>query len=142
VAPWFFTKVMRPVVAHLRSLGHRIYSYIDDFFGAAVTANEEVPATEADTLLAGWDIESLFIQLGLWLHPKKCYFSGQRELEILGILVDTRRAMFPLSPVKLRKLETAARRPLAYAASHRRHVPARALRSFAGLGNSTNMAVV
>jgi hypothetical protein len=50
--------------------------------------------------------------------------------------------MFLLLPGKLRKLETAALRLLAHAASHRRHVPARALRSFAGLGNSTNLAVV
>jgi hypothetical protein len=26
VAPWCFTKAMRPVLAHLRSRGHRIYS--------------------------------------------------------------------------------------------------------------------
>jgi ribonuclease HI len=142
VAPWFFTKAMRPVVAHLRSRGHRIYSYLDDFFGAAATACAGAPATEVDTQQAGRDISALFRRLGLWLHPTKCDFSGRRELEILGILVDTRRAMFLLSPTKLRKLETAARRLLAYASSHRRHVPARALRSFAGLGNSTNLAVV
>jgi hypothetical protein len=135
VAQWFFTEVMRRVVTHLRSLGHQIYSYLDDLFGAAANANEKVPATEADTLQAGRDIESLFRRLGLWLHPTKCDLSGQRELEILGILVDTRRAMFILSPVKLRKLETAARCLLANAASHRRHVPTREPRSFAGLGN-------
>jgi hypothetical protein len=38
VAPWFFTKAMRPVVAFLRSRGHRVFSYIDDFFGAGGTA--------------------------------------------------------------------------------------------------------
>jgi hypothetical protein len=142
VAPWFFTKAMRPVVAHLRSKGHRIYSYLDDFFGAAATGCADEPATEEDTVRAGRDIFTLFRRLGLRLHPTKSDFTGRRALEILGILVDTRRALFLLSPAKLRKLEVAARRLLAHAASHRRHVPVRMLRSFAGLGNSTNLAVV
>jgi hypothetical protein len=49
VAPWFFTKAMRSVVAHLRCRGHRVYSYLDDFFGAAASARDEEPASEADT---------------------------------------------------------------------------------------------
>jgi hypothetical protein len=49
--------------------------------------------------------------------------------------------MFLLSPGKLRLLEVSARRLLAHAASHRRHVRAHSLRSFTGLGNSTNLAV-
>jgi hypothetical protein len=32
VAPWFFTKAMRPVVAYLRAKGHRVFSYLDEFF--------------------------------------------------------------------------------------------------------------
>jgi hypothetical protein len=40
------------------------------------------------------------------------------------------------------KVECAARHILGHASAHRRHVPARALRSFAGLGNSTGLAVV
>jgi hypothetical protein len=39
MAPWFCSKVMRPVTAHLRSMGQRDYSYLDDFFGAAATAH-------------------------------------------------------------------------------------------------------
>jgi hypothetical protein len=77
---------MRPVVAHLRAMGHRVYSYLDDIFGAAATAHAGVPATEADTKMAGRDISTLFRRLGLWLHPTKCDFVG----------------MFLLSPAKLR----------------------------------------
>jgi hypothetical protein len=46
--------------------------------------------------------------------------------------------MFLLSPVKLRKLETAAPAP----ACARGIAPPSRARSFAGLGNSANMAVV
>jgi hypothetical protein len=91
---------------------------------------------------AGRDISTLLRPLGLWLLPTKSDFTGRRALEILGILVETRRALFLLSPAKLRKSEVAARRLLAHTASQRRHVPVRMLRSLTGLGNSTNLAVV
>jgi hypothetical protein len=123
VAPWFFTKAMRPVVAYLRARGHRVFSYLDDFFGAVGTARHDHPAIEADTARAERDIRALFARLGLTLHPTKCEFAGARSLEILGIQVDTRRAQFLLSPEKLRKVEVAARRLLAHASAHRRHVP-------------------
>lgn len=45
VAPWFFKKEMRPVVAHLRGQGHRVFAYIDDFFGAASKNNTKKAAT-------------------------------------------------------------------------------------------------
>jgi ribonuclease HI len=142
VAPWFFTKAMRPVVSYLRAKGHRVFSYLDDFFGAGATPRNDHPATEADTARLETDMRSLFARLGLTLHPTKCDFAGSQSLEILGILVDTRRAQFLLAPEKLRKVEGAARRLLAHARTHRRYVSARALRSFAGLGNSTGLAVV
>jgi hypothetical protein len=142
VAPWFFTKAMRPVVAYLRAKGHRIFSYLDDFFGAGATSRNGHPATEANTARVEMDIRSLFARLVLNLHPTKCNFVGSQSLEILGIMVDTRRGQFLLSPAKLGKVESSARRLLTHARAHRRHVPARALRKFAGLGNSTGLAVV
>eukprot|EP00170_Pyropia_yezoensis_P009770 contig_43816_g9808 len=33
-APMTWTKVMRPVVEHLREMGFRIIPYVDDFGGA------------------------------------------------------------------------------------------------------------
>jgi hypothetical protein len=101
-----------------------------------------MPATEADIKMAGRDIPTLFRRLRLWLHPTKCDFVGKRKLEVLGTLVDTKRAMFLLSLAKLRNMENAARRLLTHAALHRRYVPDRVLHSFSGLGNSTNLAVV
>lgn len=142
VAPWFFTKAMRPVVAYMRRRGHRMFSYIDDFYGAAGTQRNDHPATVADTRRAEVDMRALFSRLGLSMHPTKTDFSGKQALEILGIVVDTSSARFLLSPEKLRKVETGARRLLSYAGQHRRHVSTRALRSFAGLANSVGLAVV
>jgi hypothetical protein len=71
VAPWFFTKAMRPVVSFLRARGHRVFSYLDDFFGAAATVRNNHTATEADTRRLGRDVHELFSRLGLTLHPTK-----------------------------------------------------------------------
>jgi hypothetical protein len=141
VSPWCFTKAMRPVVAHLHTMGNRVYSYLDDIFGAPETAIEDKPSTEPEDKQAGRAISLLLRRLCLWLHPTKSDLSGKRRLEILGILVDTRRTMFLLSTGKLRKVETAALHLLVPAAAHRRHVSARAICSFTELGNSTNLAV-
>jgi hypothetical protein len=133
---------MIPVLAYLRAKGHRIFSYLDDFFGAAGSTRDDSPATLTDTRQAEHDVRPLFRRLGLSMHPTKCDFTGARALEILGILVDSERAQFLLSPAKLRKVEGAACKLLAHATGHRRHVPARSLRSFAGLENTTGLAVV
>lgn len=141
VAPWFFTKAMRPVVAFLRARGHRVFSYLDDFFGAARPSSIG-PASREDTQMLGQEMRSLFTRLGLALHPDKCDFGGKRQLEILGIVVDTDRALFVLSPAKLRKVEGHARRLLRYASRNKRCVKATDIRQFAGLGNSVSPAVV
>lgn len=141
VAPWFFTKAMKPVVAHLREKGHRVFSYLDDFFGSARGSGPHA-ASAADTRSLGEEVIALFARLGLLLHPHKCDFSGSRRLEIFGIVVDSEKEMFLLSVANLAKIEFQARRLLRYAAQHRRHVRVTDIRSFAGLRNSVTLAVV
>lgn len=141
VAPWFFTKAMRPVVTYLRGRGHRVFSYLVDFFGAARSATLGTSGV-ADITTLGDEMKSLFFALGLSLHPGKCDFSRTRRLEILGIVVDTEQQRFLLSPTKLRKIEVSARGLLHYASRHRRVVRARDIRRFARLGNSVSPALV
>lgn len=94
VAPWFFTKIMKPVVAYLRKRGHRVYSYLDDFFGAARPGSPNAPASEKDTRVLELEFRDMFGKLGISIHPRKCDFTGSRRIEVLGILIDTERAMF------------------------------------------------
>ena len=141
VAPWFFTKAMKPVVAHLREKGHRVISFLDDFFGAARNSGPH-GVSAADTRVLGDEMIALFAKLGLLLHPHMCDFSGSRRLEILGIVVDSEKELFLLSVSKLVKIEVQARRLLRYAAKHRRHVRVTDIRRFAGLGYSVIPAVV
>jgi hypothetical protein len=97
VAPWFFIKAMRPVDSFLRARGNRVFSYMDDFFGAEATVRKDHPATKVESRRVGRDVHELFSRIGLTLHPTKSHFEGWRELEILWILVDTLRAGSTLS---------------------------------------------
>lgn len=138
VAPWFYTKAMRPVVAFLRALGHRVFAYLDEFFEAARAGRGRTTTDKEDTQQLGSFMRALFGPLGLLLHPHKFWFKGETCLEILGIVVDTRRQQFLLSPQKLGKLELAARWLLPQASRNRRHVRARDIRRFAGLVNAAS----
>ena len=80
VAPWYFTKILKPVIAHLRARGHRIYSYLDDFFGAARSSAQGEGTMEHDTAFLGTELCHLFARISLELHPEKCDFSGRQQL--------------------------------------------------------------
>jgi hypothetical protein len=58
----------------------------------------DTPANQADAKRAGREIQSMFADLGLKLHPTKTDFSGKHALELLGIVVDTRRQLYLLFP--------------------------------------------
>jgi hypothetical protein len=57
VASWFFTKAMKQVVACLRAKCHRVFSYLDEFFGDGAMTRGDQPATKADTARVGMEIE-------------------------------------------------------------------------------------
>lgn len=90
VAPWFTTRIMRPVLAALRDRGHQVLSYLDDFFGSAG------PGAEAATVRGMREFEPEFRdivrRMGLTLQADKCDFTGTNALDILGIMIcDHRR---------------------------------------------------
>jgi ribonuclease HI len=140
-APWLFTKFLRPVVQELRRQGHRLISYLDDLSGAPRTDCPDTPSTPADAERAGREIRRLFTELGLSLHPTKTDFSGKQALELLGIVVDTRRQLYLLSPEKLRKIASAARLFRQSCIRRKRRCSLRDLQRFCGLANSANLAV-
>lgn len=84
----------------------------------------------------------LFSRLGLQEHPNKCEITVRHQLEILGIVVNTSRALFPLGAAKRAKFRTQARRLLCHTAQHRRFARVTDLCRFAGLINSVSTAVV
>lgn len=97
---------MKPVVLHFRGGWGTEYSRIWTISSSlcGLLPHE----TALDTSRLGDLILTIFRQLGLWFHPTKSDFSGESQIEILGIVVDTQQQLFFLRPGKLRKVTSAA----------------------------------
>jgi hypothetical protein len=93
----------------------------------------DTPASQADVAWAGREIRELFGKLGLKLHPTKTDLQGMHALELLGILVDTRRQLYLLSPSKLAKISQAARLFRMRAIRHKRRCSLRDIQRFVDL---------
>ena len=68
-APRLFTKVLKPIHAHLRSLGHFCMAHIDDsfFMGHTYTScGENI-----------WETTNTFLKLGFFIHPTKSVLTHQ-----------------------------------------------------------------
>lgn len=140
--PFVFTKFLRPFVKELRRMGHRIIAYLDDVGGAPrITVADSPHAHPSDVAVAAQEVHALAARLGIHIHPVKQDFHGSTHLELLGIVVDTRAGLYLLSPAKLRKVRASALAVLRESRRGRRLVSARHLRSFAGLAQSTALAV-
>ena len=135
-----WTKVMRPVGAHLRAKGFRMLAYVDDF-GGAPPSPVGVPATRAQAVAAYQMIERLFGQLSLRIHPTKGVRDGPTQVRLLGHLVDTRLARFLLPPDRVDKLVAAAEALSRHASNNQRWISFTALRRFCGAAVSTSLSV-
>jgi len=83
-APWTFTKVMKPLITLLRSWGVRIIIYIDNMLIMADSKEEATHHLEVLMFL----LESL----GFMVNPEKSNLCPCRELEFLGLQVDSQNA--------------------------------------------------
>jgi hypothetical protein len=82
-APRIFTKIMRPMMAFMRSAGVRVLGMIDDYLWAARPEEIEGVKDAVVKLLPG---------LG-WSLNEKCELAPQDEVLMLGMLVNTARFM-------------------------------------------------
>lgn len=139
-APMIWTKVMRPVVEHLREQGFRVLAYVDDF-GGAPPAPPGQPATQAQAVAAYHLVERLFGELGLRMHPSKGVRDGPTQVRLLGHLVDTKLARFLLPPDRVDKLVAAATALSRRATANRRWANFVSLRRFCGAAVSTTLSV-
>ncbi|XRB14270.1 RNA-dependent DNA polymerase [Pseudoscourfieldia marina] len=156
-APSAFTKLLEPVVAHLRQpqraeqrevsrtqkhiplrqrAGHRharLLWYMDDFLLAGRTAKETAALRDG---AAG-----LFAKLGLTLQQEKCVWEPTQRLKHLGLIVDTKLGIFQVDEGKADKLRRLARDLLCEAQRSQRKVRKRELAAFAGLGQFVHLAL-
>lgn len=135
-----WTKVMRPVAAHIRAEGFRMLAYVDDF-GGAPPSPAGLPATREQAVAAYKMVERLFGELGLRIHPTKGVCDGPTQARLLGHLVDTRLARFLLPPDRVDKLVAASESLSRHASANQRWVSFVALRRFCGAAVSTSLSV-
>ena len=132
-APRVFTKFMRPVVAHLRSLGIRMLQYLDDSLFMSQSRESLLEMRKY--------IDNLLCSLGLTRKPSKGVWEPTMELKHLGVQVDTKRGLFLVPMEKQRTITGAARSLLTYAKSHRRWVSVKKLAKLCGTVLAVSIAM-
>ena len=104
-APREFTRLLRPVLAHLRRTGIRIHAYLDDWVIRASSHQQCVRHTEL--------VLDLLKQLGWLVNWGKSELTPRQQFVFLGMEFDTARATVGPAPkhvVRLRSLVSQLRR--------------------------------
>ena len=91
-APRIFTKILKPLFALLRSLGHICMSHIDD----SLLIGYDHKSCESNIV----DSITLFSQLGFVAHPKKSVLQPTQSIEFLGFVIDSVKMTVKLLPHK------------------------------------------
>ena len=94
-APRLFCKILKPVLAHLRSKGHLSSIYIDDFFLMGKTA-DECKTNVHNTL-------ELLLSLGFDISDKSCLIPTQ-QLPHLGFLINSATMTVSLTELKIKQI--------------------------------------
>ena len=117
-APSIFNKLSSAVTTIIRSFGHKIVSYLDDFL--------VVSTTREQCLKAQQDLISLLHRLGFDLKWDKVVSPSQR-VQFLGLIIDSAQQRIELPKDKLQRLAN-----LAEGLSQRRTVQRRELEVLVG----------
>ena len=96
VAPYVFTKLLRPVVAHWRSDGIRISVYLDDGIGACTS--------QASARSKSTQVHSDLVKLGFLINEDKSDFNPRQHGEHLGFALDLEKGQFSVPSAKVEKV--------------------------------------
>ena len=97
--PRLFTKLMKPVFAKLRGMGHIISGYIDDSLLAG--------STHHSCSLNVRDTTNLMTKLGFTINEKKSVLIPTTRIEYLGYVIDTKEMIVCLPEAKGEKIMLA-----------------------------------
>ena len=103
-APFFFTKLLKPVVSFLRLRGIRLIVYLDDILIMASSAEK---ATR-DLQVVLW----ILAHLGFIINLKKCLTTPTQMIEFLGFILNSLRMVLSLPKEKVFKIRKECRRML------------------------------
>lgn len=101
-APRDFTKVLKPVFAHLRKIGHISSPYLDDTFLKGNTYEQCVDNVQ--------DTMHMFDSLGFTAHDdSKSVTIPTQQIEHLGFIINSRDMTVGINDTKYQKLKSLAR---------------------------------
>ena len=95
--PRQFTKLLKPPIAHLRSQGHLIASYIDDIYLQSDTYEGCI-----NTVLSTF---RQFNDLGFVVHPEKSEFIPKQTIQFLGFILDSRSMTITLPADRITRIK-------------------------------------
>jgi len=95
-APRIFTKLLKPVFAHLRKQGYINCAYIDDVLLQSQTYHE--------CLVHMQETAQLVDEVGLTVHPIKSQFEPTQCIEFVGFLIDSVSMTVRLTDRKIQEL--------------------------------------
>jgi len=130
VAPWAWTKIMRPVLAALRVAHFQLIGYFDDH-GAFAPGRR--PVSKRDAAVGFRQVALLCDKLGLKLHPAKGEREGTQQLTLLGYNIDTAATLVSLPDSRVAKLRGGAAAALGAARKNRWWMRRKLLQSVAGI---------
>ena len=89
VAPWAFTRIIKPIKAYLHRLNLRISSFLDDFL---LLARSPLLLQKLTVIVL-----ALFKKLGLSINQKKSKLAPSQKIEYLGVIfhLKTRQLSLP-----------------------------------------------
>ena len=127
-APRLFTKLLKPVLANLRTAGVRLIGYLDDFLIIGKTK----PEAEG----AYMKMKSLLESLGFIVNAEKSLQIATQKIEFLGYIIDSVRMDISLPVQKMRDIRSECRHLL-----RDKVTTVRKLARLVGMLVATNLAV-
>ena len=101
-APWVFTKITRPIVTILRTMGLRMIIYIDDVL---IMAESEAMAREHTAALI-----FLLENLGFTINYPKCLLEPTQVIEFLGFTVSSVTMEIKMPGEKIKQIRLEAKK--------------------------------
>ena len=103
-APRVFTKVLKPVLSHLRAKGIRMIAYLDDILLIGKTKEETERAFRTTV--------TLLEELGFVVNSQKSLSRATQVIEFLGFVVDSRSMQFRLPHNKVKAIKKSCKQML------------------------------
>ena len=109
-APRVFTKILKPVYSHLRSIGHMCMGHIDD--------SRLVAYSLGSCRKNIYDTVNLFTLLGFTIHLVKSVLEPTQTIQFLGFVIDSVAMTVKLPPSKAAKVKSACQNVSIFPVGH------------------------